>query len=102
MKKMPAAVLLAGFALAAAPAFAQTTPLPADAPAPAATPSKAQGFADKKFAKADTDHDGFLNADEMKAGMPRLSKHFDEVDADHDGKVSKDELDAYVAAHYSR
>jgi Ca2+-binding EF-hand superfamily protein len=50
-----------------------------------------------RFAKADTDGDGWLTRDEAKA-MPRVASHFDDIDVDRDGKVSMEEIGRYLAA----
>lgn len=50
-----------------------------------------------RFAKADTDGDGWLTREEAKA-MPRVATHFDDIDTDHDGKVSMEEIGRYLAA----
>ena len=46
---------------------------------------------DKRFDKADANHDGVLTREEAKK-MPMLPKHFDEVDANKDGKVTREEM----------
>ncbi|KAI8074700.1 pyridine nucleotide-disulfide oxidoreductase-domain-containing protein [Gongronella butleri] len=62
------------------------------------------------FENADTDHDGFLDMDEFRAVVRRLSRrhplckehlnyvfeHFDEFDQDHNGKLDVDELRAML------
>lgn len=52
------------------------------------------GAVGERLKQADTNGDGLLSADEVKA-MPFLSKHFDEIDANHDGQLSRDELQAF-------
>lgn len=81
---------LVAFALSVAPGAA----LAADK---AAAPSKHdQGKAE--FAKADLNHDGFLDKEEAKA-MPNVSKSFDAIDKNKDGKVSLDEIHAFMKAN---
>ncbi len=45
------------------------------------------------FKKADKDNDGTLNREEAKA-MPRVLKNFDSIDTDKDGLVSLDDIRA--------
>ncbi len=49
---------------------------------------------DKRFAAADTNHDGGLDREEAQA-MPYVTMYFDEVDTNKDGKVTREE---YLAA----
>lgn len=50
-----------------------------------------------RLRKADTNGDGLLDATEVK-DLPRLAKHFDRIDSNHDGKLSRDEIKAARAA----
>lgn len=75
---LAAALLLTGPAVSAA--LAQTT----------AAPPAGEG----RFARLDTNGDGFIDTSEAKG---RLAEHFDQIDADHDGRLSRDEL---KAAHH--
>jgi hypothetical protein len=43
---------------------------------------------------ADTNGDGLISKAEAQASLPRLYKHFDEIDTNHDGQISPDELKA--------
>jgi len=52
----------------------------------------------KRFAAADTDHDGKLTLKEAQAGMPRLAEHFDAVDTDKKGYVTLDQLKQFMAS----
>lgn len=46
-----------------------------------------------KFAKIDTNSDGFITKSEMMtAHEKRVEKHFAKLDADGDGKISKEEM----------
>lgn len=56
---------------------------------------QAQEQKGKHAMKLDTNRDGQLSRDEVKA-RPRLEKNFDRVDANKDGQLSRDEL---AAAH---
>ena len=44
------------------------------------------------FRQADTNHDGFITVDEMKADAQRF---FDTLDTDHDGEIGPDEISHY-------
>jgi Ca2+-binding EF-hand superfamily protein len=46
-----------------------------------------------RFKKADKDNDGTLDREEAKA-MPRVLKNFDTIDTDKDGLVSLDDIRA--------
>jgi len=49
----------------------------------------------KFMAKGDTNNDGVLSADELKAGAEKMrAEHLAKVDTDHDGKVSPEERKA--------
>lgn len=78
-------MLLSAVALMAlaVPAMAQSTP-PAGAPPHDGGPMG-------KF-NADTDGDGMLSRAEFQAMQ---DKRFDEMDTNHDGKISKDEMKAH-------
>jgi Ca2+-binding EF-hand superfamily protein len=45
------------------------------------------------FAKMDKNADGVISRDEA-AAFPRLVKHFDQIDTNHDGNISKEEMKA--------
>ena len=47
--------------------------------------------ASQEFKAADTNADGFLSVEEMRARFPYLGKEFQRVDRDGDGRVSPDE-----------
>jgi Ca2+-binding EF-hand superfamily protein len=51
----------------------------------------------EKLHAADTNGDGLISRQEA-AALPMLAKHFDEIDTNHDGQLSKDELKAYFKA----
>ena len=48
-----------------------------------------------EFKKADTDGDGALSKAEAEKSMPRLAKDFDAIDTNKDGKLTQDELRAF-------
>ncbi|MGA2551119.1 MAG: EF-hand domain-containing protein [Burkholderiaceae bacterium] len=59
---------------------------------------QAQALLKKRFAAADSNHDGKLTLEEAKAGgMPRVVKNFDEIDADHKGYVTLDDIKLFAA-----
>jgi Ca2+-binding EF-hand superfamily protein len=53
------------------------------------------------FQSLDTNRDGFLSRDELRAHA-RLLNSFDAIDANRDGRISNDELQAWHAAHLRR
>ncbi|ADU13467.1 EF-hand domain-containing protein [Asticcacaulis excentricus] len=92
MKKTPLLIASALFLLPAA-AMAQTdgqTPSPGgwgnSGPGPRMTP-------DERFARMDTNKDGFITRDEFKGRRPEA---FDMMDANKDGKLTKDEMVAFM------
>jgi Ca2+-binding EF-hand superfamily protein len=56
----------------------------------------AESRLDSLFKKADVNNDGTLTREEAKA-MPRVLKNFDAIDTDKDGTVSLDEIRAAMA-----
>ena len=50
------------------------------------------------FNKADADGDGALSRSEAERGMPRIARKFDAIDTNHDGKVTPDEMRAWFQA----
>jgi hypothetical protein len=73
----------------AAPAFAQD----AAPSAPPATHGPAVGGPSHFFEDADTNKDGFLTKEEMRAAQDKkLDEMFAHLDTNHDGKLSKEEL----------
>lgn len=50
--------------------------------------------AEEWFKKVDTDGDGSISRQEAEKNAPRLAKNFDAVDTNHDGKITPDELRA--------
>jgi len=48
----------------------------------------------ERIKAADTDGNGLISRDEAKA-LPMIAKHFDEIDTNHDGQLSPDELRAF-------
>jgi Ca2+-binding EF-hand superfamily protein len=51
------------------------------------------------FKKADTDGNGMLSRAEVEKSMPRLAKKFDQIDTNKDGQLSRDELKAFKKSH---
>jgi Ca2+-binding EF-hand superfamily protein len=47
------------------------------------------------FSKADADGNGTLSRAEVEKSMPRLSKQFDQIDTNKDGQLSRDEMKAW-------
>lgn len=92
MKKTPLLIASALFLLPAA-ALAQVetqSPPPGGwgngVPGPRMTP-------DERFARMDTNKDGFITRDEFKGRRPEA---FDMMDANKDGKLTKDEMIAFM------
>jgi len=53
---------------------------------------------DADFKKADADGDGALSKAEAEKSMPRLAKDFDAIDTNKDGKLTQDEIRARMQA----
>ena len=49
----------------------------------------------ERFRHADTDGDGAISRVEAEKNAPRLAKKFDQIDTNKDGKLTEDELRAY-------
>lgn len=99
MKNSLALLLAATITLGSAQAFAQQEGAGAPPPPPVGGPQDhgpgGPGGPDGKrfFEEADTNKDGFLTKDEMRAVQEKkLDQMFEHVDADKDGKLSKEEL----------
>ncbi|MFN2182926.1 MAG: EF-hand domain-containing protein [Anaerolineae bacterium] len=50
----------------------------------------------RRFARADTNGDGYLSRSEFAAGFPRLARVFDRADRNHDGQLSEEEVRQFV------
>ncbi len=48
---------------------------------------------------ADKDNDGKISKAEADASLPRLAKHFGEIDTNQDGFLTKEEMRAWHQAH---
>jgi hypothetical protein len=57
-----------------------------------AAPEAHAGMA--RLQAADTNGDGLISKAEAQASLPRLAKHFDRIDTNHDGQISPEELKA--------
>jgi len=51
------------------------------------------------FKKADADGNGTLSRAEVEKSMPRLAEKFDQIDTNKDGQLSRDEMKAWKKAH---
>jgi hypothetical protein len=91
MTKNSRAWAVAAALLGSSMAFAQ-------APAPGAEPSKGEIKAMREFKMLDFNGDGKLSRSEVKL-FPRLANAFDEADTDHDGFVSYEEVRAFAAKY---
>ncbi|MES1981042.1 MAG: EF-hand domain-containing protein [Pseudomonadota bacterium] len=60
-------------------------------------PSQRGGRAGPLFKQVDTDDNGTLSREELKA-RPELYNDFDKIDADHDGAITPLEIDTFVRA----
>jgi Ca2+-binding EF-hand superfamily protein len=54
-----------------------------------------QAKAVERFKHADTDGDGAISRAEAETHAPRLAQKFDQIDSNKDGKLTQDELRAY-------
>lgn len=96
MKKMmflawgAAALMACGLASAQAP----VAPPPADTEGP----SKGEAKAMREFKMLDFNGDGKLSRSEVQL-IPRLANAFDEADTDHDGFVSYEEVRAFAVKY---
>ena len=54
-----------------------------------------QAKAAERFKHADTDGDGAISRAEAEKHAPRLAKKFDQIDSNKDGKLTQEELRAY-------
>ena len=53
------------------------------------------------FTAANVSHDGHLTKDQAQQGdWPRVVKHFDEIDSDHKGWVSAEQIHAFNKSHH--
>jgi Ca2+-binding EF-hand superfamily protein len=61
-----------------------------------------QAKAAERFKHADADGDGAISRAEAEKHAPRLAKKFDQIDSNKDGKLTQDELRAYRETKRSR
>ena len=85
--KLASVLLVAGFD--ASTAFAQTPPVP-----PKGHHADRAAKMQERMKAADKDGDGKLSRAEAVA-LPRLAKHFDEIDTNKDGFITKEEMKAF-------
>ena len=85
------ALLLPVLAQAQSAAPANAAPAPTASASAKAKPSKGEKQAEMIFKMLDTNNDGYLTRNEVKAWAPLL-KEFEAADADGNGRVSRDEI----------
>ncbi|MFB8831910.1 EF-hand domain-containing protein [Azotobacter sp. CWF10] len=56
----------------------------------------------QRFARADSNGDGRLTAEEAKAGMPFVARHFAAIDAEGQGSVGLEQVRAFALAQIAR
>jgi Ca2+-binding EF-hand superfamily protein len=61
-----------------------------------------QAMRQAHWAKVDTDGDGKISLAEAQANAPRLAENFDKIDTNHDGFITPDELHAAFRAHHGK
>jgi Ca2+-binding EF-hand superfamily protein len=54
----------------------------------------------EKLSAADTDGNKSISRAEAESGLPKLAEHFDTVDTDRNGEVSPDEMRAHFARRH--
>jgi len=79
--------------LLAGPAFAQSAPPAASAPAHHGRRTAAEHFAD-----ANTTHDGHMTMEQASSGYKSLAKSFSQIDVEHRGYITMDDIKAWRAA----
>jgi 5-hydroxyisourate hydrolase-like protein (transthyretin family) len=99
---MKAILMGASLAVFAVPAMAQMAGGPAGRFTAPTTRAEAEAKAKERFAERDTNHDGFITADEIHADiMARMGERkdasFDRIDTDHNGTISREEYSARPA-----
>ena len=63
------------------------------------TATAPKGERSSHFKKADADGNGTLSRAEVDKSMPRLAGKFDEIDTNKDGQLSRDEMKAWKKTH---
>jgi Ca2+-binding EF-hand superfamily protein len=63
------------------------------------TATAPKGVRDSYFKKADADGNGTLSRAEVQMSMPRLAEKFDQIDTNKDGQLSRDEMKAWKKTH---
>lgn len=56
----------------------------------------------QRFARADSNGDGRLTAEEAKAGMPFVARHFAAIDAEGQSSVGLEQVRAFAQAQMAR
>jgi Ca2+-binding EF-hand superfamily protein len=90
--------LVAGAVQAADPAPA-TAPATTTAADHAAMHQQMRAKAEERWKAADKDGNGTLSRAEVEASMPRIAQNFDQIDTNHDGQLSMEEMRAFHATH---
>lgn len=86
-----AAVIVPAIALAATACFGADK---SSTGSPPTLAQKVRNLVTTEFGKADRDNDGTLDRAEAH-DMPDVAEHFDQIDTDRNGAVSADEIKAY-------
>ena len=61
----------------------------------------ASGGVEAHFASANTTHDGHLTRQQAELGdWPRVARHFDEIDTDHKGWITAEQIHAFNRSHH--
>jgi Ca2+-binding EF-hand superfamily protein len=58
-----------------------------------------KGVRGSHFSRADADGSGTLSRAEVEKSMPRLAEKFDQIDTNKDGQLSRDEMKAWKKTH---
>jgi hypothetical protein len=91
--------LIVPFLIAGAVQAADPAPAPAPMASQAGMHDPMQAQDGERWKAADKDGNGTLSRAEAEASMPHLAQKFDQVDTNHDGQVSRDEMRAFRAGH---
>ncbi len=62
---------------------------------------RSSGGVEGHFAAANTAHDGHLTRQQAElADWPRVTRHFDEIDTEHRGWITADQIHAFNRSHH--